>query len=135
MKLTRALDALLVVGLGARLTRFLVTEDLALWTIRKPARDWAMRRNHTAYITMGGLQVQEMEWRDKLVSGLDCPFCVGTWVHLGSQSIDALVPRTGPLRTAWRVLALSQTAAYVLGHVGSRLGDAGYAEDDADPED
>lgn len=139
MNLTRALDALLAAGLGARLTRFVVIEELSGWLIRDPAHSWADR--HTpplpefdeprSYV----VQVGNDDWRHRLVSGLDCPFCVGTWVHLWSQAIDALVPRTGPLRTAWRVLAISQTAAYVLGHLGSRLGDAGYDESDDDPED
>lgn len=123
---------MLSIGLATRLTRFVVTEDLGGWLIRDPARRWA-DRNAEPLPEVDAEQVTENtgfdDWRHRLVSGLTCPFCTGTWLQLGAQAVNALVPDRGPLRTAWRIIAISQTAAYVLGHVGSRLGDAGYDEE------
>lgn len=113
-------DALLGVGAATRLTRFVVTEDLGGWVIREPARHWAESRQWSG---------TPLTWQSKLVSGLDCPFCVGTWLHLGAQTANAVLPRTGPLRTAYRVLCAGLTASWVMAHIGVALGDAGYAEE------
>lgn len=119
MKLGPVLDALLAVGAATRLTRFIVTEDLGGWWVREPARRWA-----------DGSPWPAPTWRHKAVSGLECPFCVGTWLHIGGQAVNLLLPGRGPWRTGYRVLAGGLTASWLMGHVGSRLGDAGYADDE-----
>lgn len=145
MRLMPALDVLLAAGAAARLTRFVVIEDLGQWAIRDPAQRWADRPCPTCQgrtretvnmvcRTCGRdyMQAHPTSRRQKLVSGLSCPFCVGTWLHIAAQAVPVLLPRSGRARTAYRVVAGGLTASWVLGHVGTRLGDAGWSEDETD---
>lgn len=144
MAVSHIVDALLAAGAATRLTRFVVTEDLGGWVIRHPAQRWAdpgralaNRRDDliAAGVDPAELRMPEyappgsrggggwLSWKTRLVSGLDCPFCVGTWLHIAAQASTAILPRTGPLRTGWRVLAGGLTASYVAAHLMIALGD------------
>lgn len=97
------LDAALIVGLAARLTRFAVF-DTAGNVLRVPvtrlADKLASRR--------GGY------WADELFS---CPFCVGFWLsglvvlswHFFGQTV------------VWQLAALTATLSYVVGHLAATL--------------
>lgn len=136
------IDVLLAAGAATRLTRFVVTEDLGGWLIRDPANRWADRYEPT----VDGVPVQravaqghvhtdralEPGWRSRLVSGLDCPFCVGTWLHIAAQASTTILPRTGPLRAAWRVVAGGLTASYLLAHLAVTWGDVNDDDEDYD---
>jgi hypothetical protein len=146
VRISSVLDAILAVGAATRLTRFVISEDLGKWVIRDPAKDWAnpslrLIRERDRLIRAGvpESELRRVEyrqttepktWREKAVSGLDCPFCVGTWLHIGAQAISASLPAQGYSRTAWRVLAGGLTASWAMAHIGVRLGDAGYADHD-----
>lgn len=130
-------DAVLAAGAAARLTRFVVVEDLGGWLIREPAQRWADRpcpacQGPTTRETVNMvcqtcgrdyLQDHPTSRRHKLVSGLDCPFCVGTWLHIAAQASTALLPASGRLRSVWRVVAAGLTASYLLAHLGAVWGD------------
>lgn len=149
----RIFDALLAAGAATRLTRFVVVEDLALWTIRDPARRWADRHrpelpepsaSYVEYMRLSEQRatlirkgvdpsnlaepippVQEADpgWAVKLVSGLECSYCVGTWLHLGWQTANLIIPRSGPWRAAYRILAAGLTGSYLAGHLAVALND------------
>lgn len=95
-----------------RLTRLVTTDDLGLWLIRYPAYQWSNERDPDA-----------QTWRAKLVSGLDCPFCVGTWIGYAILLGTAVTPEQTRHGRVWRFalagLALNEVAA----HLGARLGD------------
>jgi len=97
-------EAVLVLGATMRLTRLVVADDLGLWLIRYPAYRWSNERDPRAET-----------WRAKLVSGLDCPFCVGFWIGAGVLAAS----RFRLARPVFAALALNEIAA----HLGSRLGD------------
>lgn len=116
-------DLALLLGFTLRLTRLVVTDDLGGWLIRIPAQKWVMRSG----------QDWAKSWRYKLVSGLDCPFCVGFW--LAALATLSLVVAggpgaDGPLAVVWRLVAGVLTLNWLAAHIGSRLGDAGYAEEE-----
>jgi hypothetical protein len=117
---------LLVAGATARLTRLVTTDDLGWWAIRLPAYAWAGFDPYD--------DPNPGNWAQKLVSGLDCPFCVGTWIGYGVLTADAtsqaLARRGHPaparlLRFALTGLALN----YLVGHLEARLS----ASPDPDP--
>ena len=62
-------------------------------------------------------------WRSKLVSGLECPFCVGFWIGAATLTAAYLVDRQDSprSRTAYRLAAGSLGMNYMLGHVQSRI--------------
>lgn len=78
-------------------------------------------------------EVRSPSWRQKLFSGLDCPFCVGFW--LAALTVVSLLVAGGPgadgtLAIVWRVVAGVFTLNWLAAHIGARLGDAGYADAD-----
>lgn len=93
----RIKDAALVVGATARLTRLVVVDDLGTWVLAEPARAWAARAEPAAD-----------GWRTKLVSGLDCPWCVGFWI---GAAVLLLPRRRRVVRWALSALALNYTVA------------------------
>lgn len=111
MKLNKVYDSLLAVGAATRLTRFVVEEDLAEWGIHEPAQRWARSPRWGV----------NNEARERLIHGLDCQFCVGTWLHLGTLAINALLPDRGRARGAYRVVTGALSASYVMAQVGSKL--------------
>lgn len=60
-------------------------------------------------------------WRSKLVSGLECPFCVGFWIGTFTLGTAAICNRSPRSRSAFRFAAGSLGMNYVAGHIGSRL--------------
>lgn len=100
------LDLLLLAGLTARLTRFVIWDD-AGQMIRTP-------------LMVGGralLGERGERWVDALLS---CPFCIGWWLALlvaGSWYLWA--------GTMWQAFAAAGTVSYVVGHVAARADERG----------
>ena len=130
-----AVDAALTAGAALRVTRFVTTDVLGGWVLSDPLHRWASRRDPDGPHPFGYLAPPQA-WRHRLVSALDCPFCVGTQAALAVGAALAATsrrtaPSHGPLRPhrhrrstlgrALRAAAASLTAAYVVGHVSHRL--------------
>lgn len=120
-----AVDALLVTGAALRVTRFATTDVLGGWVMADPAKRWASRREPGQPF---GYAAPPQAWRHRLVSALDCPYCVGTQAALAIGAALALTSRrAGPLSRssavgrALRAASASLAAAYVVGHVSHRL--------------
>jgi hypothetical protein len=105
-------DGILVLGATMRLTRLVVTDDLGVWVLKWPARRWAARADP-----------HSTGWQTKAVSGLDCPFCVGTWVGYGVLASYCLARRSPWLGGCWRFVAAGLALNEVAAHLGARLGD------------
>ena len=128
-----AVDTALAVGAALRVTRFATTDVLGGWALSDPLHRWASR--HEPGHPFGYLAPPQA-WRHRLVSALDCPFCVGTQAALvigaalaatSSRTAPATsrrrlpLPRTSPAGRLVRAAAASLAAAYVVGHVSHRL--------------
>ena len=128
-----AVDAALTAGAALRVTRFATTDVLGGWALSDPLHRWASR--HEPGQPFGYLAPPSAPLH-RLVSALDCPFCVGTQAALvigaalaatSSRTAPATsrrrlpLHRTSPLGRALRAAAASLTAAYVVGHVSHRL--------------
>lgn len=115
----------------ARLTRFFTSDKLGEWLIVGRVKRWAHdaestpnERGQVADAVHRGDAVPtpppQRGWRSKLVSGLDCAFCVGFWLGGIVLLVSMLrrVPIIGPVvRFGLGMLALN----YVVGHVSSRM--------------
>lgn len=138
MTVLALVDVLLLAGLTARLSRLVVADDVGLWFVKRPARRWALRPVLGPNYTHGGWwQIQDTDdtmssllrnhpgavRRIHLVSGLDCPYCVGFWIAAAMVSIVALFDGPGHMPDWWRYLAGAFTLNYVVAHTGARLGD------------
>ena len=127
-----AVDALLTTGAALRVTRFATTDVLGGWVLSDPLHRWASRREPGqpfGYLAPASAPLH------RLISALDCPFCVGTQAALvigaalaatsSRRTLPSGAPhrrsRTSPLGRALRAAAASLTAAYVVGHVSHRL--------------
>lgn len=114
------LELLLLFGSVVRLTRFVVSDDLGLWLIKKPARKWS--GHDPEYIPLSK--------KEKLVSGLDCPFCVGFWISFIMTVIYFIVdPNSTSLTTVsgwWFVVSGALTLNWFAAHIGARLGDVSH---------
>lgn len=105
---------------AARATRFITTDWLGEWLVVGPAKRWADA-------TPGAVAVSDDDDRhrgnhaQRLVSGLDCPFCVGFWLGAGillSHAVAARLPVYRPLHgLVVHALALN----YVTGHLSRRI--------------
>ena len=142
-----AVDALLTAGAALRVTRFATTDVLGGWVLSDPLHRWASRRDPDGPHPFGYL-APPAAWRHRLVSALDCPFCVGTQAALvigaalaatSSRTAPTTSPRSRPapstsrgllrsqlhrrsaLGRALRAAAASLAAAYVVGHVSHWL--------------
>lgn len=127
-----AVDALLTAGAALRVTRFATTDVLGGWVLADPAKRWASRHEPGQPF---GYAAPPQAWRHRLVSALDCPYCVGTQAALAIgaalavTSSRAVTPsgaplprsRRSPLGRALRAGAASLAAAYVVGHVSHRI--------------
>ena len=108
---------LIVLG-TARATRFVTEDTLGHWLLVQPARRWAM---YGTKLYHAPAYVIDEEWREtdpttkrqKLVSGLDCPFCVGFWIGVAVL----LTHRIPGARFILTALSLN----YVVGHLSSRI--------------
>ena len=124
-----ALDTALTVGAALRVTRFATTDVLGGWVLSDPLHRLADR--HEPGQPFGYLAPASAPLH-RLVSALDCPYCVGTQAALAiglsmaatasaSAPSASLRSRRSPLGRLIRSAAASLAAAYVVGHVSHRL--------------
>lgn len=130
-----AVDALLLTGAALRVTRFATTDVLGGWVLADPLKAWAERREPHDPPHPFGYAAPLGAPRHRLVSALDCPFCVGTQATLAvgaalaltaSRTAPATAPRSrrSPLGRALRAACATLGAAYVVGHVSHRIDSA-----------
>lgn len=123
-----------------RLTRFITTDTLGGWSLVEPAVRWATKNEggfaikegselvnfhqHEFSIVNGHIPIQVDEdrgWRSKLVSGLECPHCVGYWIGAAALLSGAVMERKPLSRRVYGLIAGSLGLSYVTGHVSQRL--------------
>ena len=117
-----AIDALLTTGAALRVTRFATTDVLGGWALSDPLHRLADRLEPGQPF---GYTAPASAPLHRLVSALDCPFCVGTQAALVIGGALALTSsrarRRSRLGRALRAASASLAAAYVVGHVSHRL--------------
>lgn len=131
-----ALDTALAAGAALRITRFATTDTLGGWVLADPLKRWAERRDprpaHDSPTSPAshpfGYAAPPEAWRHRLVSALDCPYCVGTQATLAIAAALAALPATPShrpaVRTAGRLARIAcaaLAASYLVGHVSYRL--------------
>ena len=128
-----AVDALLTAGAALRVTRFATTDVLGGWVLSDPLHRLADRLEPGqpfGYLAPASAPLH------RLVSALDCPFCVGTQATIVIGAALALTSRrrpgsplhrASPLGRALRAGAATLGAAYVVGHVSHRIDSAAPA--------
>lgn len=123
-----AVDALLLTGAALRVTRFATTDVLGGWVLADPLKAWAERREPHDPPHPFGYAAPLGAPRHRLVSALDCPFCVGTQATIAIGAALALTStrsgrRSRRSRAGRLVRAACATlgAAYVVGHVSHRI--------------
>lgn len=134
-----AVDAALTAGAALRVTRFATTDVLGGWVLSDPLHRWASSKEPGQ--TFGYLAPPQA-WRHRLVSALDCPFCVGTQATLAIGAALALTSsrsgrfsRRSPLGRALRAACATLGAAYVVGHVSHRIDSTAPAQPATSTED
>ena len=131
-----ALDTALAAGAALRITRFATTDTLGGWVLADPLKRWAERRDprpaHDSPTSPAshpfGYAAPPEAWRHRLVSALDCPYCVGTQATLaiaaGLAALPASPSHRPTVRTAGRLARIAcaaLAASYLVGHVSYRL--------------
>lgn len=131
-----ALDTALAAGAALRITRFATTDTLGGWILADPLKRWAERRDprpaHDSPTSPAshpfGYAAPPEAWRHRLVSALDCPYCVGTQATLAIAAVLAALPASPThrpaVRTAGRLARIAcaaLAASYLVGHVSYRL--------------
>lgn len=120
-----ALDAALTVGAALRVTRFATTDVLGGWVLSDPLHRLADRLEPSTPPHPFGYLAPASAPLHRLVSALDCPFCVGTQaalvIGLGMALTSSRARRRSGLGPALRAASASLAAAYVVGHVSHRL--------------
>lgn len=123
-----AVDAVLTASAALRVTRFATTDVLGGWVLSDPLHRLADRLEPGQPF---GYLAPRTAPLHRLVSALDCPFCVGTQATLAIGAALALTAsrtgrrsRTSPLGRALRAGAATLGAAYVVGHVSHRIDSA-----------
>lgn len=134
-----AVDTALTAGAALRVTRFATTDVLGGWVMADPLKRWAASKEPHDPPHPFGYAAPASAPRHRLVSALDCPFCVGTQATIAigvalaltsgrrapSQGlIRSQLRRTSPLGRALRYGAATLGAAYVVGHVSHRIDSA-----------
>ena len=135
-------DLALVVGATARMTRFITTDTLGGWLLYDPAVRWAnfherslehpdgqptnvwKQNARTAEAREHTLNLEpdpDKGWRSKLVTGLTCPFCAGTWIGFAAIGSYRIARRRPATLAAWRFVASGLSLNYLVGHVASRI--------------
>lgn len=115
-----------------RLTRFVTSDKLGEWWFVGRVKVWALRREapEGAIVSDGRYQPgddamptppADWGWRSRLVSGLDCPFCVGFWIGAAVLLAEIVTRRIPVLRGLWSFVAGALALNYVTGHVSSRI--------------
>lgn len=98
-----------------RLTRLVTTDWLGEWALVRPAKKWAYDREGAVDVHLETVITEEGQlvdptkgfWRTKLISGLDCQWCVGFWTS--ALVIAPLPSRLDRARASLlTVLAVSQ---------------------------
>lgn len=124
-----AVDAALLTGAALRVTRFATTDVLGGWILADPLKRWAEKREPGQPF---GYAAPATAPRHRLVSALDCPFCVGTQatiaIGLGLALTSSRAPgrrsRHSALGRLVRAACATLGAAYVVGHVSHRIDSA-----------
>jgi hypothetical protein len=117
-------DAALIVGSALRLTRLIVVDDIGQWWVKDPLDALF----HPGPEDRHGQQVParlEQKHLHRYLSGLDCPFCVGTWIGFGVLASYALAKRHKRALAGWRFVATGLALNEVVGHTAMRIGDTG----------
>ena len=113
------LDGALLLGMTLRLSRLITTDYIGEWFVREPAERWVDR--HKQWVSSrGNVDLYEKGWRGKLVTGLECPFCIGFWLGLAGIISLELVGGPGDAHEAWRWVAGGLTLNYIVGHISGR---------------
>jgi hypothetical protein len=113
-----AFDLVLALLGTLRLTRLITTDDIGWWTVREPAYRWARYDPDEGVVDTTAR---------KLVSGLECPHCVGFWV--GCSLLLTLALTGGPghdqgasaAHTLWEYVTGVFALSYLVGHISARL--------------
>lgn len=105
-----ASDLALIAGCSARLTRVVVSDHVGAWFILDPV-DRALERNGA---DPGG-------WAARAALGLQCPFCVGTWLGFATLASYLIARRSRATLALWRFVAGGLSLNYLVGHVSSRI--------------
>lgn len=120
-----AVDSLLLTGAALRVTRFATTDVLGGWVLSDPLHRLAERLEPATPPHPFGYLAPPSAPLHRLVSALDCPFCVGTQatlvIGLGMALTSSRARRRSGLGLALRAASASLAAAYVVGHVSHRL--------------
>jgi hypothetical protein len=118
-------DSLLLTGAALRVTRFATTDVLGGWVLSDPLHRLAERLEPATPPHPFGYLAPPSAPLHRLVSALDCPFCVGTQatlvIGLGMALTSSRARRRSGLGLALRAASASLAAAYVVGHVSHRL--------------
>lgn len=134
-----AVDAALTAGAALRVTRFATTDVLGGWVLSDPLHRWASSKEPGQPF---GYLAPPSAPLHRLVSALDCPFCVGTQATLAIGAALALTSsrtaaptssrsRRSPLGRALRAACAALGAAYVVGHVSHRIDSSAPAAKDS----
>ena len=120
-----AFDTLLTAGAALRVARFATTDVLGGWVLSDPLHRLAARLEPATPPHPFGYLAPPTAPLHRLVSALDCPFCVGTQAALAVGAALAATSsrprRRSALGRALRAASASLAAAYVVGHVSHRL--------------
>jgi hypothetical protein len=104
-----------------RLTRLVTTDKLGDWWIVVPAKRWANETENPASPFPDDATDPSKGWRSKLVSGIECPFCVGFWIGAGVLLSLAIARAVPPLLPVWRFATGALGLNYLTGHIGAKL--------------
>ena len=136
-----AVDALLLTGAALRVTRFATTDVLGGWVLADPLHRLADRLEPGQPF---GYLAPPSAPLHRLVSALDCPFCVGTQAalaigaSLAATSSPSPTARHGRRSRPGRLIrsaCAALSAAYVVGHVSHRIDTAGTTAPVSAPKD
>lgn len=120
-----AVDAALTAGAALRVTRFATTDVLGGWVLSDPLHRLANRLEPATPPHPFGYLAPASAPLHRLVSALDCPFCVGTQAALAVGAALALTSsrsrRRSPAGRLIRSACAALAAAYVVGHVSHRI--------------
>lgn len=129
-----AVDSLLLTGAALRVTRFATTDVLGGWVLSDPLHRLAERLEPATPPHPFGYLAPPSAPLHRLVSALDCPFCVGTQATLviGAALAATSSRAASPAAPSWRSrrstagrlirsACAALGAAYVVGHVSHRI--------------
>lgn len=120
-----AVDAILLTGAALRVTRFATTDVLGGWVLSDPLHRLAGRLEPATPPHPFGYLAPPSAPLHRLVSALDCPFCVGTQaalvIGLGMAATSSRPRRRSPAGRLIRSACAALAAAYVVGHVSHRI--------------